>query len=231
MRRNFKLTILILALLLTFPVSVFAHPGRTDAQGCHTCRRNCVSWGLINGEYHCHSKPTTIGNKEARTEARQLATTQARDETPISNSVKTGTIQKTVTEEKVLVSRIIDGDTIELSNGKRVRYIGIDTPETRRSRRSVQCFGKEAKEANSNLVLNKTVLLKKDVSETDKFSRLLRYVYLEDGTFVNLWLIKNGYASVYTYPPDVAHVREFLMAEQKARQSKQGLWGNCPTLK
>ena len=129
------------------------------------------------------------------------------------------------------MSRIIDGDTIELSNEKRVRYIGIDTPETRRSRRSVQCFGKEAKEANSNLVLNKTVLLKKDVSETDKFSRLLRYVYLEDGTFVNLWLIKNGYASVYTYPPDVAHVREFLMAEQKARQSKQGLWGNCPTLK
>ena len=88
------------------------------------------------------------------------------------------------------MSRIIDGDTIELSNEKRVRYIGIDTPETRRSRRSIQCFGKEAKEDNSNLVLNKTVLLKKDVSETDKFSRLLRYVYLEDGTFVNLWLIK-----------------------------------------
>ncbi|MDD3434723.1 MAG: thermonuclease family protein [Candidatus Pacebacteria bacterium] len=231
MHKNFKLTILGFALLLILPVGVFAHPGRTDAQGCHTCRKNCSSWGLSDGEYHCHNTPTTIETKEARTEARQSATTQARDETPISNSVKTGTIQQTAIEEKALVSRIIDGDTIELLDGKKVRYIGIDTPETVDPRKAVQCFGKESKEANSNLVLNKVVILKKDVSETDKYGRLLRYIYLEDGTFVNLWLVKNGYAFVDTYPPDVAYSREFLMAEQEARQNKRGLWDNCQTQK
>lgn len=231
MQRNFKLTILAFTLLLILPISVFAHPGRTDAQGCHICRKNCSSWGLNDGEYHCHNKPTTIKTKEARTEARQSAITQARDETPTSNSVKTGTIQQIATEEKVLVNRIIDGDTIEVSSGKKVRYIGIDTPETVDPRKAVQCFGKEAKEANNNLVLNKVVILKKDVSETDKYGRLLRYVYLEDGTFVNLWLVKNGYASIYTYPPDVAYSRKFLIAEQEARQNKRGLWGSCQTQK
>lgn len=227
MHRNFKLIILAFVLLLILPLSVFAHPGRTDAQGCHTCRTNCASWGLANGEYHCHNKPTTIETKEARTESRQSATTQARDETPISNSVKTGTIQQTTTEERFLVSRVVDGDTIELLNGKKVRYIGIDTPETVDPRKPVQCFGKEAKEANSNLVLNKVVILKKDVSETDKYGRLLRYVYLEDGTFVNLWLVKNGYAFVYTYPPDIAYSVEFVAAEREAKKNKLGLWNNC----
>jgi len=223
MHRNFKLTILIFTLLLILPISVFAHPGRTDANGCHTNKKT--------GEYHCHSKSTTVEKKEARTEARQSVTTQTRDKIPVSNSVKTGAIQQNTNEEKALVIRIIDGDTIELSNGKKVRYIGIDTPETVDPRKSVQCFGKEAKEANSNLVLNKVVILKKDISETDKYGRLLRYVYLEDGTFVNLWLVKNGYASVYTYSPDVAYSRQFLIAEQEARQNKRGLWNNCQTLK
>lgn len=227
MHKNFKLTILAFVLLLILPLSVFAHSGRTDANGCHTCRTNCEKWGLTYGEYHCHNKPTTIETKEARTKSKESANTQARNETLVSKPVPTETTQQTTVEEKFLVSRVIDGDTIELSNGKKVRYIGIDTPETVDPRKPVQCFGKEAKEANKNLVLNKVVILKKDVSETDKYGRLLRYVYLEDGTFVNLWLVKNGYAFVYTYPPDVSHSQEFLVAEQEARANKRGLWGNC----
>lgn len=227
MHKNLKLTILAFVLLFVLPLDVFAHPGRTDAQGCHTCRKNCSSWGLTSGEYHCHNKPTTIETKEARTESRQSATTQARDETSISNSIKTGIIQQTATEEKVLVSRVIDGDTIELSNGKKVRYIGIDTPETVDPRKPIQCFAKEASNINKNLVLNKIVILKRDISDTDKYSRLLRYVYLEDGTFINLWLVKNGYAFVYTYPPDVGHSQEFLIAEREARENKRGLWSAC----
>jgi endonuclease YncB( thermonuclease family) len=223
MHKNSKLTILIFIVSLILPLSVFAHSGRTDANGCHTNRKT--------GDYHCHNKPTTIEVKEARTEARESANTQAKTETLASKPIPTETIQQATVEEKFLVSRIIDGDTIELSNGKKVRYIGIDTPETVDPRKSVQCFGKEAKEANTNLVLNKVVILKKDVSETDKYGRLLRYVYLEDGTFVNLWLVKNGYASVYTYPPDVARSQEFLTAEQEARKNKQGLWGNCQAQK
>lgn len=227
MSRNFKLKILAFLFLLILPESVFAHPGRTDAQGCHICRKNCSYWGLTDGEYHCHNKPRTIETKRARIEARQLAALQARDETPVSTSLKTGTLPRNTTEEKALVSRVIDGDTIQLSNGKKVRYLAIDAPETVDPRKPVQCFGKEAKEANSNLVLNKIIILKKDVSETDKYGRLLRYVYLEDGTFVNLWLVKNGYAFVYTLPPNVAYSRDFLIAEQEARQNQRGLWGNC----
>jgi micrococcal nuclease len=77
------------------------------------------------------------------------------------------------------------------------------------------------------LVLNKKVRLEKDVSETDKYGRLLRFVYLEDGTFVNLELLKEGYASVMTIPPDVSLSSVFLQAEQQARTAKLGLWSAC----
>jgi len=122
------------------------------------------------------------------------------------------------------VVRVVDGDTIELSNGKKVRYIGIDTPETVDPRKAVQCFGKDASQANKDLVLNKTVILKKDISDTDRYGRLLRYVYLEDGTFVNLWLVKNGFATAYTYPPDVYYSKDFVSAEKEAREKQLGLW-------
>jgi endonuclease YncB( thermonuclease family) len=219
MNRNFKITTLAFILLLTLPVSVLAHPGRTDANGCHTNRKT--------GEYHCHNTPTTSETKEARTEARVSAKTETRNESPIPKPFVSPLTQQTITEERFIVNRVIDGDTIQLSNGKKVRYIGIDTPETVDPRKPVQCFGKEAKEINKTLVLHKEVILKKDISETDRYGRLLRYVYLLDGTFVNLWLVKNGYAFAYTYPPDVAHSQEFLLAEREAKENKRGLWGNC----
>lgn len=126
-----------------------------------------------------------------------------------------------------LVSRVVDGDTIELDNGQKVRYIGINTPETVDPRRAVQCFGHEASEYNKQLVEGKQVRLVKDVSETDKYGRLLRYVYLNDGTFVNLNLVENGFARVDTYPPDVAHAKEFEAADKAARIAKIGLWEKC----
>ena len=125
------------------------------------------------------------------------------------------------------VIRVIDGDTIEIETGERVRYIGMNTPETIDPRREVQCFGKEASEYNKKLVLNKKVRLEKDISATDKYGRLLRYAYLEDGTFVNLKLVKNGYAFVATYPPDVAYSDEFVVAERQAREAGAGLWSVC----
>ena len=128
----------------------------------------------------------------------------------------------------LLVTRVIDGDTIELENGKRVRYLGINTPESVDPRKPVECFGKEASFKNKELVLNKKVVLEKDISEIDKYGRLLRYVYV-DNIFVNLELIKQGYAQVATYPPDVKYHDLFLEAEKEARENKRGLWGNCPT--
>ncbi len=125
------------------------------------------------------------------------------------------------------VTRIVDGDTIQIDTGQKVRYLGMNTPETVDPRRPVQCFGKEASAYNKNLVLNKKVKLVKDVSETDKYGRLLRYVYLEDGTFVNLKLVQEGYAYSDTFPPDVAHVADFVKAQKQAREEKLGLWNKC----
>lgn len=134
----------------------------------------------------------------------------------------------------VRVARVIDGDTIELEGGTRVRYIGINAPETVDPRKPVECFGVEASKKNRELVEGKSVRLKKDVSETDKYGRLLRYVWVGDpstssgqATFVNLELVREGYAAVSTYPPDVKYAGAFVEAEREAREAGSGLWGAC----
>lgn len=131
-----------------------------------------------------------------------------------------------VEDGDVLVVRVIDGDTIEIEGGQKIRYIGIDTPETVDPRKPVQCFGVEASNRNKQLAEGKRVRLEKDVSETDKYGRLLRYVYI-DGTFVNLLLVKEGFAHSSTYPPDVKYQNQFVEAERIAREQKKGLWGAC----
>ena len=104
--------------------------------------------------------------------------------------------------EQALVSKVVDGDTIQLSDGRKVRYIGIDTPETVHPSKAVECYGQEASVKNKELVLGKTVGLEKDVSDTDRYGRLLRYVYL-DGIMINDLLVKEGFAKASSYPPDV----------------------------
>ena len=132
------------------------------------------------------------------------------------------------------VVRVIDGDTVEadIALGPRatIRYIGIDTPETVAPGQPVACFGVEASNRNIGLVQNQTVYLEKDVSETDQFGRLLRYVYLESGALVNELLVAEGYAVVSTFPPDVKYQQRFLVAQQEARIANRGLWGSCPLL-
>jgi micrococcal nuclease len=125
------------------------------------------------------------------------------------------------------VADVIDGDTIDVMiNGEtyRVRYIGVDTPERD------EPFYREATEANRVMVDGQTVILVKDVSETDRYGRLLRYVYLQDGTFVNAELVRQGYARLVTFPPDVAMQDTFLALQQEARNEKRGLWQNEPLL-
>lgn len=131
-------------------------------------------------------------------------------------------------KETVLVKRVIDGDTIELTDGRKVRYIGINTPETVDPRRSVQCFGHEAAEMNKEIVQEKEVILIHDVSNTDKYARLLRYVYIGD-LFVNDYLVREGYARASTFPPDVTYAEQFVEAEKEARENDRGLWKSCPT--
>lgn len=127
-------------------------------------------------------------------------------------------------QEIYRIARVVDGDTVELGNGRKVRYIGINTPETVDPRRQVECFGKEASAFNASLVEGKTVRLERDVSETDKYGRLLRFVYLEDGTFINEVLVREGYAYASAYTPDVSRKELFLEAEKDARENHRGLW-------
>jgi len=129
---------------------------------------------------------------------------------------------------KVKVLRVIDGDTIKIEGDKVVRYIGIDTPETVHPSKPVQCYGKEASYKNKELVEGKEVKLEKDVSETDKYGRLLRYVWLGD-MLVNEYLVREGYAQSSSYPPDVKYQNKFIEAQRQAREEKKGLWGDICT--
>ena len=126
-----------------------------------------------------------------------------------------------------IVTRAIDGDTIEIEGGERVRYIGIDTPETIDPRIPVQCFGVEASKKNKELVEGKLVRLEKDIIDRDKYRRLLRYVHLGD-VFVNLELVKQGFAYSYSRPPDIKYQDQLTQAQEEARQANRGLWGACP---
>ncbi len=128
----------------------------------------------------------------------------------------------------VQVVRVIDGDTIQVCciarKREKVRYIGINTPETKHPTKGVEYYGQEAAEANRKLVEDKTVILKFDVEQRDRYGRLLAYVYLEDGTFVNGWLVENGYAQVMTISPNVKYQELFLRLQREAREEGRGLW-------
>ncbi len=154
--------------------------------------------------------------------------------TIITKITPTVTFQSKITNlEKVKVIRVIDGDTIEIENKKKVRYIGINTPEISDKRKTISCFGQEAFLKNKQLVEGKEIYLKKDVSETDKYNRLLRYIFLsekettDEANFVNLFLIANGYANLMTVPPDVKYEEIFRIAQKNAREKKLGLWNMC----
>jgi micrococcal nuclease len=130
------------------------------------------------------------------------------------------------TYEKAVVSRVIDGDTIELQNGSRVRYLGINTPETVHPTEPLQPFGPQASARNKELVEGKTVYLQKGTRDTDVYGRLLRYVYSEDGTFVNAELVAEGYAEAYIFDTDDWYSQTLVQLEQYARMRKIGMWAD-----
>lgn len=128
--------------------------------------------------------------------------------------------------EEAVVMDVIDGDTIILANGKRVRYIGMDTPELNNSSGRSTCYAKEARNKNRELVLGKKIKMEKDISEDDKYGRLLRYIYVDD-VFVNKLLVEEGYAVAVAYPPDLKYQLQFKEAERSAFDNNLGLWGQC----
>lgn len=136
-------------------------------------------------------------------------------------------VQATKNGTAAQVARAIDGDTIELTDGERLRYIGIDTPEEVNAYKSVQCFAREAHERNKELVEGKKITFYNDISDHDVYGRLLGFVYLPDGTFVNKLLVTQGYAFAYPYKPDISKAQEFLNAETAAKKNNLGLWKMC----
>ena len=126
------------------------------------------------------------------------------------------------------VMAIVDGDTIRVAAGdgsERVRYTGIDAPEMARDGEPAEPFADAATERNAELLEDGRVCLERDVSDRDRFDRLLRYIWLEDGTLVNETLLREGLAHVVTFPPDVRyHESRFEPAEAEARAAGRGIW-------
>jgi micrococcal nuclease len=129
------------------------------------------------------------------------------------------------------VERVVDGDTIVVRTGsqtERVRYIGMDTPESVKPGTPVQCYAKAASAENQKLMQGERVKLVSDAEARDRYGRLLAYVYRErDGLFVNAELVRKGYARVLTIPPNVAHAAEFRQDAMAARRAGRGLWSHC----
>ncbi len=173
--------------------------------------------------------PTTAPATAARVFAAATATPTA---TPAPTPGPTFGPTGQTTEADVV--RVVDGDTIVVAFGGReykVRYIGMDTPETKDPNSPVQWMAPQATAANAALVAGQTVVLEKDVSEVDRFDRLLRYVWLTDGTawtLVNLELVRQGVASAKSYPPDVRYDDVYRVAQADAQRSGLGLWGPPP---
>jgi micrococcal nuclease len=127
------------------------------------------------------------------------------------------------------VVAVLDGDTIVIGGGEKVRYAGLNTPETHHPDKLPEYCGQEAFEANRRLVAGKTVRLEFDERRRDKYGRLLAYVYV-DSLCVNAELIRQGYAQVSTYKDNQRHHDEFMRLQQSAIAARRGMWGGCTDL-
>ena len=125
-----------------------------------------------------------------------------------------------------IVTHVVDGDTIDIENDKRIRLLGIDSPERD------ACYYEESRDALYDLILEKEITIEKDISGTDRYDRFLRYVYVpsdspeEDDLFVNEWLVRGGYATTFAVAPDNRYRDLLSSAQQEAREKERGLWGD-----
>lgn len=155
----------------------------------------------------------------------------------IKNIISVNPAVANAKSEDYYVERVVDGDTLKLSNRDKVRLIGVDTPELhysekllRDSKRSgkdvktIQAMGQKAADFTRDLCAGKKIRMEFDVVKRDRYGRLLAYVYLEDGTFVNAKIIEEGYGQVMTIPPNVKYADHFRSLEKQARDNKRGLW-------
>jgi micrococcal nuclease len=125
--------------------------------------------------------------------------------------------------EIATIKRVVDGDTYETSSGQKLRMIGVNTPEVHGNE---QYYGREASDFSKKRLENQTVYLFRDVSETDKYGRLLRYLFIQnEPVMFNETLVIEGYANTMTIPPDVMFAEKFAKLESESRANNKGLWG------
>lgn len=125
------------------------------------------------------------------------------------------------------MSWVFDGDTIKLSNGTRVRYAGVNTPEIAHEGRPAEPFANGAYMFNKRLTMGNRVRIQIDKEKYDQYGRLLAYVFLPDGTFVNGALVEKGLAMVYTTPPNVRYDQDLLTLQRRAMRERVGLWASA----
>ncbi|MED0678713.1 thermonuclease family protein [Aneurinibacillus thermoaerophilus] len=221
---------LIALTMLAAPLVASAHPGRTDANGGHTCRTNCEKWGLQPGEYHYHdANGNIIRQGEKKTQQTQKSTPKSTN----NSSTKKDDKKKLPNSITTKVIKVIDGDTfvVKINNKEeKVRLIGVDTPETVHPSKPVQYYGPEASAYTKKRLEGKTVTLEFDVQQRDKYGRLLAYVWLgneknKKAEMFNQTLVKEGYAQVATFPPNVKYTDSFVKLQKEAREAGKGLWG------
>jgi micrococcal nuclease len=122
------------------------------------------------------------------------------------------------------VKWVIDGDTVVLNDGRKVRYIGINAPEIAHTDHKAEPFGDAAKQFNASLVYRKKIHLEFDKEHTDRYKRLLAYVFLEDGTFVNAKMLSGGYAYLLPHRPNKKHNAILLQSQREAMSARRGIW-------
>ncbi len=197
-----SLCLWILFPLITFPIQAYPHGGGLDSYGCHYNRRQ--------GEYHCH---------RGMFAGQQFSSKEEMLRRPHAGKPSNSPGRKA---EYRTVKRVVDGDTIILDGRERVRLIGVDTPETKHPQKPVEYFGREASAFTRKMVQGKRVRLEFDPANThighkDRYKRTLAYVFLEDGTFLNAEIVKQGYGHAYTRFP-FKFLDEFRRLELEARE-------------
>lgn len=182
----------------------------------------CISLSLIVVLLAaCSGTPSNQAAKSTPTSATSTATANA---TAKPGATPSPAATAGPGKQEVKVTRVIDGDTVEIEGGQRVRYIGVNTPEMNDARPAVRSWAEKARDKNREIVEGKRVTMERDVSETDRYGRLLRYVYVQ-GTMINAELVRLGYAYATSYPPDVKNQELFSRMEREAQSAGRGLWG------
>ena len=214
MSKKFSLLLLAAVLVVALASVSFAHPGKLDANGGHTDKET--------GEYHYHKGPNALQSLELR-----------------RNTVYKAKVERVVDGDTMIVSFIFDDGSKYLK--ERVRFLGVNTPETVHPSKPVEYYGKEASNFTKSELTDKTLWLQTDVEVKDRYGRMLAYVWLKEPSkkdlddeaairenMFNAKLLLEGYAQLMTIQPNSRYSNIFVHFQREARQESKGLWGKEP---